>query len=235
MFLFRVKYYIRNEGMKKNNLFNFLFLILILGIAACSSQEEDMKSAQQEVVQKETVQKERVSRAAHPGETISREAGPGNRLSKEEQESLTQRMEENQKLFEIAKSGKNKNKTYIRLTSENNFTDTLSENLTLSRDGTSGPGTGKIIGKGFEFAEGTCNYLNSLSDTEKKRIRWRKRINKCKSKILENDWCARLKDDPTKSYNLTFLSWTISNKECVGACEEHDFQTAYIRVKTDYE
>lgn len=206
--------------MKKNKLFNFLIFILIPGISACSPQEDKTISAHKEVVQEVT---------------SVREASPEITLREKEQERLASRIEENKKLFEIAKSGENKNMAYVRLAPENDFTDKVSENLTITRDGTSGPGTGKIIGNGLEFAEGACDDLNNLSDTDKRRIRWKKRINKCRSKILENDWCARVKDNPDESYTLTFLSWTISNHECEGACEEHDSKTAYIRVRTDNE
>jgi hypothetical protein len=216
--------------MKKNNLFNFLVFILIFCIVACSPQKDGPESAQKESAQKEAFLKEVVQKA-----TASKEAASGKQLSKEEQEIQAKRLEANKRLFEIAKSGKNKNMTYVRLTSENKFTDTLSGNLLFTRDKTSGPGTGKFIGNGFEFAEGKCEDLNNLSDTDKKLIRWRNRVNKCQSEILENDWCARQKDDPAESYSLTFLSWTISNDECEGACKENDNKTAYIRVKTDNE
>ena len=226
--------------MKKNILFNFLVFILIFSIVACSPQKDGPESAQKltaqnEVVRKEAAQKEAFLKEVLQKATTSNEASSGKQLSKEEQKRLAQRLEANKRLFEIAKSGKNKNMTYVRLTSENKFTDTLSENLLFTRDKTSGPGTGKFIGNGFEFAEGKCEDLNNLSDTDKKRIRWRNRVNKCQSEILQSDWCARQKDDPAESYSLTFLSWTISNDECEGACKENDNKTAYIRVKTDNE
>ena len=217
--------------MTKSNLIFFLVFILILSGSACSSQEESPGSTQKEVAQEIAARKDTTS-----GGTTEVEIQGTGAINKTKR-PLRQpgRLEENKKLFEIANSGENEETTYIRLTPENEYTDTLAEGYSFTREETSGPGTGKFTGEGFEFAEGACEDLDNLSDTDKKRVRWKKRINKCQALILENDWCARRIDDPTETYNLTFLSWSISNEECMGVCEENDFKTAYIRVKTEKE
>ncbi len=159
------------------------------------------------------------------------------KISKQAQRKakIEKQLEAARKLLAIAQSGTDENVQYVRLTPENNYIDPLSDGLFFTRDFSSGPGTGKFIGnKGkFEFTRGNCKELLNAPDTDnKKKIRWQKKIKKCREQILACEWCARLKEDHSVSYTISFLSWSIKNKTCVGDCSEHENMAAYVRVRS---
>jgi hypothetical protein len=158
------------------------------------------------------------------------------KISKKElrKAKIAKHLERTRKLLTVAENGTDENITYARLTPENNYADPLGDALVFTRDFASGPGTGKFTSrdKKFEFTRGNCRDVINISDPkEKKKIRWKKKIKKCQESILECDWCARLKEDTSVSYTISFLSWTIKNEDCVGDCNEHDNLSSYIRMK----
>lgn len=110
--------------------------------------------------------------------------------------------------------------TKIYLNEENNYSF-----LTLKREGTSGPGTGKLIGDNMEFAFGKCDKLN-------KTAIWKKKSPGCSSEILNKEICVREIENPQKNYTIYFISWTIGNgieKKCEGNCESTLNQTAFLK------
>ena len=146
---------------------------------------------------------------------------------------IEKRMAEAGEMLKKAGNGENPNIRYVRLTRENKYTDRISKKRYLLRDGTSGPGTGRFTGKGFVFCKGGCDDLLKEGEKTKKRTRWVRKINQCRERILENDWCARAKDDPSEMYTIRILAWPIERSSCAGDCAEHDNQTAYIRIKSE--
>jgi hypothetical protein len=111
--------------------------------------------------------------------------------------------------------------------------DRVADNLFLTRDATSGPGTGRFVGGGFVFCKGSCDeVLKEGGETKGPPIRWFKKINQCRERILENDWCALSKSNKQEAYTVKILSWPIEQSDCTGDCAEHDYQTAYIRIKS---
>lgn len=145
---------------------------------------------------------------------------------------LEKRMAENRKLLETAKTGKDKDLKYVRLTPENQYMDRVSDKLIILRDGTSGPGTGRFTGRGFVFCKGGCDDLPKEGDKQKKYVRWVRKINQCRQRILESDWCAKAKDNPLEMYTIRILAWPIEQSSCVGDCVENDYKTAYLRIKS---
>jgi len=124
---------------------------------------------------------------------------------------------------------------HVVLNKQNNFTDVLEQGC-FTRIATSGPGTGEIIGKGFEFAKGDCINL------EKKWLKthdWQPDILGCSLRLLRSDWCARLKTDHSVKYTLHFLSWTIGpegpEQRCMGDCAGNNNQTAYMRRRVSVQ
>jgi len=126
---------------------------------------------------------------------------------------------------------KNAATSYVALNHLNNFTDQI-ENGHFSRSGTSGPGTGEFVGKGFEFAKGECT---NIDEKWVKTRGWRSYALGCSRQLLRSDWCARLKDDHSVKYTLHFLSWTSGpdgpGQQCIGDCEKNNNQTEYIRER----
>ena len=122
-------------------------------------------------------------------------------------------------------------KVYVALTKENNYTDQL-EHGVFTRSATSGTGTGRFIGRGFEFAKGSCPDLDQSWLSAKG---WRPHTLGCGRMLLESDWCARLRADHSVRYTLRFLSWTIGpekpNQRCLGKCKENNNRTTYMRIR----
>ena len=105
----------------------------------------------------------------------------------------------------------------------------------FTRDSTSGPGTGKFIGRGFEFRAGNCTNPEGAGKVPGKMRRWREEELGCERALLDSDWCARSLEDDSIYYTLRFISWSIGPEagKCIGACNETANNTAYIRVKVD--
>jgi len=197
-------------------------LILIFGICGCDRPDNTAND-------KSAVPEKIISEQPNAVETI---------VSKKEsrKEKIEKQLEATRKLLAIAKSGTDENVQYVRLTPENNYIDHLSDDLFFTRDATSGPGTGKFMSGNyrFEFTRGNCKDLMNAPDTGdgEKKITWKRKITQCQERILLCEWCARLKEDHSVSYTISFISWSIGKDECVGDCAEHDNMAAYVRVRS---
>jgi hypothetical protein len=119
----------------------------------------------------------------------------------------------------------------VILESRNDYRDCF-EHGCFTRGAYSGAGTGPFMGSGFEFAKGACDALSGRQDADR---RWKSRTLGCSERLLDSDWCARLKSDPSVQYTLHFYSWTVGPKRpgqhCEGRCADTNNKTAYLRTR----
>ncbi len=120
----------------------------------------------------------------------------------------------------------------VVLSRANQYTDQL-ERGQFTREGTSGPGTGQFMGKGYEFAKGDCRALDQQWLSKKG---WKADILGCGGIVLNSDWCARYRSDHQVKYTLHFISWTIGpegeKQRCKGHCANNK-HTVYERIKSN--